>query len=157
MSNNRFQFLMLLVLLGACSQSSNDSVQERVSPDIVSNPASAEGETGNSATPAFTFDEMQFDFGTINSGEKVTHVFSFTNSGTADLIISQVKASCGCTTPSYPENPISPGERGEIKVVFNSEGIAGQIDKDITVLANTTPTTRVLRLTGEVIKVNTKP
>lgn len=154
---NRFQSLILLVFLGACSQSSDTSVQERVSPDIVSNPASAEGEAGTPTAPAFTFDEMQFDFGTINSGEKVTHVFSFTNSGTADLIISQVKASCGCTTPSYPENPIAPGERGEIQVVFNSEGIAGQIDKDVTVLANTTPTTRVLRLTGEVIKVNTKP
>jgi hypothetical protein len=148
--------ILITCTLFACSNPTDNS-NDRVSPDIVNNPATASGEAAATEQPAFQFESTSFDFGTINSGEKVNHTFAFTNTGDADLIISQVKASCGCTTPSYPEGPISPGDRGEIKVVFNSDGIAGQIDKEVTVLANTTPTTRVLRLTGEVIKVNNKP
>mgnify|MGYP000290549410 CR=1 FL=1 len=143
-------------LFTACKHDTDNGEQEKVSPDIVNNPATASGEVKSVGQPKFEFTESNFDFGTINSGEEVTHEFKFKNVGDADLIISQAKGSCGCTQPTYPQNPIHAGEEGVIAVTFRSAGIAGQVAKEITVLANTTPTTKVLTISGEVIKVNEK-
>ena len=144
--------LTMILPASSCSENKEDG-DTRISPDIVNNPASANGDRKSRGTPAFDLEETTFDFGTINSGEEITHVFPFTNSGDADLVIAQVKAACGCTQPEYPKDPVAPGEKGEIKVTFRSAGIAGQVAKQVTILANTTPSTKVLSLTGEVIKI----
>jgi len=148
--------LFAMAALAASCGGSKDDGPPPISPEIVNNPASAEGDKESPGMPAFEFSETTFDFGTINSGDEVTHVFHFTNTGDADLIIAQVKASCGCTQPEYPQEPVAPGEKGNIKVTFRSAGIAGQVAKQVTVLANTTPSTKVLSLTGEVLKVKEK-
>jgi hypothetical protein len=153
------KYLVILfgVLITACnSGKSTEETPEKISPDAVIISATASGENEAEKRPAFEFTETNYDFGTINSGQEVSHDYRFKNTGNADLIISQVKASCGCTQPKYPENPIPPGEEGVISVTFRSEGIAGQVVKDITILANTLPTTKVLTISGEVIKVNKK-
>jgi len=146
-------FLAATVILASSCGDKKDDGENRISPEIVNNPASAGGDKESRGTPAFEFEETTFDFGTINSGDEITHVFPFTNSGDADLVIAQVKAACGCTQPEYPKDPVAPGEKGEIKVTFRSAGIAGQVAKTVTILANTTPSTKVLSLTGEVIKI----
>lgn len=102
-------------------------------------------------TPAFSFNEEFHDFGNIEEGLTVEHIFKFTNSGDAPLIISNAQGSCGCTVPQYPRNPIAPGETGEIKVSFNSAGRAGKQDKRVTLSANTVPNTYVLNITSNVI------
>ncbi len=152
----RLLLLSTILLLTACGKGTDHTQngETRVSPDIVNNPATASGEVKENKLPAFQFENTNFDFGTINSGEQVKTSYKFKNSGDADLIISQVKASCGCTSPEYPKDPIKPGDEGSIDVTFNSTGIAGQVVKDITILANTSPTTKVLTLSGEVIKKN---
>lgn len=147
--------ILTSVLIVSCGNKSNEQKdgEIRVSPDIVNNPETANGEIlDKTGIPKFDFEEITFDLGTIQSGESVTHEFKFKNSGDKDLIISQAKGSCGCTTPEYPKNPIAPGEEGVIKVTFNSTGISGQITKNVTLIANTTPNTKVLTITGEVIK-----
>ena len=69
------------------------------------------------------FDTLSHDFGTFTESEAlVSCEFGFTNVGTAPLVIHQVIASCGCTTPSYTQNPVKPGERGTIKVTYNGKG-----------------------------------
>jgi hypothetical protein len=144
----------MLVISCGNDQNKNEKTGEViVSPDIVNNPETANGETTDkTGVPKFDFEEITYDLGTIESGESVTHEFKFKNSGDKDLIISQAKGSCGCTQPEYPKNPIAPGDEGVIKVTFNSTGISGQITKNITLIANTTPNTKVLTITGEVIK-----
>ena len=102
-------------------------------------------------TPAFSFNEEFRDFGNIEEGLTVEHIFKFTNSGDAPLIISNAQGSCGCTVPQYSRNPIAPGETGEIKVSFNSAGRAGKQDKRVTLSANTVPNTYVLNITSNVI------
>src|SRR5690606_2047567 len=72
-----------------------------------------------------------YDFGTVKEGEKIEHEFRFTNTGSSPLIISNVQASCGCTTPEYSKNPIAPGDQGLVKVVFNSAGQLGKQHKVI--------------------------
>lgn len=92
-----------------------------------------------------------FNFGKITEGEKVTFNFRFKNSGNKPMVITNTSASCGCTVPEKPEKPIMPGEEGFIKVVFNSSGKVGHNQKNITVMANTTPAFPLLLLTGDVL------
>ncbi len=104
------------------------------------------------ADPAIIkFKEESFDFGKITEGDKVTHTFKFYNGSTQPLIISNAVASCGCTTPTWPKEPILPGKEGEISVTFNSAGKVGLQDKLITVTANTDPAQTVVHLMGEVL------
>jgi hypothetical protein len=91
-----------------------------------------------------------FDFGQVKAGTKVTHEFEFKNNGTSPLIISDAKASCGCTVPDYPKAPIAPGETGKIKVVFDSSGRTGTQHKVVTVTSNAIPPLTEVYLTGEV-------
>ena len=82
------------------------------------------------------FAETSFDFGEITQGDKVEHVFEFENTGTEPLILSDVRTTCGCTAPEWPREPVVPGEKSKIKVVFNSTGKMGMQNKVITVMSN---------------------
>lgn len=93
-----------------------------------------------------------YSFGKIKEGDKVTHSFTFKNTGNKPLIITEAHASCGCTVPEKPEKPIAPGETGVIKVVFNSSGKSGHQEKSITVNSNAKPHFTDLKLIGEVNK-----
>jgi hypothetical protein len=87
--------------------------------------------------PVAKFDNTDFDFGTIKQGEKVEHTYKFTNEGTGDLIISDAKASCGCTVPDYTKEPVKPGGSGIVHVVFDSAGKSGEVNKTVTLTLNT--------------------
>ncbi len=90
-------------------------------------------------TTTIEFEETTYDFGTVKSGEKVSHIFKFRNTGNEPLIISNAKATCGCTVPNWPKDPIPPGESGEIEVVFNTKGKSNKQNKKVTITANTNP------------------
>ncbi len=91
----------------------------------------------SSAEPAIEFAESAHDFGTIaEDGGNVSHEFRFTNTGDAPLLILNATASCGCTTPKYPKQPIAPGKTGKIKVSYNPNGRPGEFDKTVTVRTN---------------------
>lgn len=107
---------------------------------------------GMAGSPQFEFKETTHDFGTITEGEVVEHVFTFTNTGDAPLVIQSTSASCGCTTPSYSREPVAPGETGEVQVKFNSQSRPGVQNKTVTITANTDPS--VTRL---FIKTNVTP
>ena len=84
------------------------------------------------------FEKTSHDFGTFSeSSPKVTCVFKFTNTGDKLLVIHQAIASCGCTVPQYPKEPIKPGESGEITVTYNGAGkFPGHFKKSITIRTN---------------------
>ena len=84
------------------------------------------------------FDKTSHDFGIFTeSNSKVTCTFTFTNTGNKLLVIHQAIASCGCTVPEYPKEPIKPGESGKIVVTYNGEGrFPGHIRKSITIRSN---------------------
>jgi hypothetical protein len=100
--------------------------------------------------PIIKFESTDHDFGTINEGDKVEHVYKFKNEGNADLVISAVKASCGCTVPTYTETPVKPGQTGEIKAVFDSSGKPGMQQKTVTVTLNTETGTEMLNFRANV-------
>ena len=106
------------------------------------------------AQPSISFDKIQHDFGRVNEDDgAVTHDFTFTNTGTAPLVIQNVVTTCGCTTPEYSRQPIRPGEKSTITIGYDVKGRPGAIDRTITVHANTTPPTTNLRIIGEVVPI----
>ena len=94
--------------------------------------------------------EEEYNFGTINQGEVVSHTFKFKNTGSEPLIITDAKATCGCTIPKKPTEPIAPGETGELVVEFNSAGKSGAQTKQVTVTANTNPPQSFIRIVSDV-------
>ncbi len=98
-----------------------------------------------------TFTEETFDFGTI-AEEKgpVTKEFTFTNTGAAPLIVQNVKASCGCTTPDWTKDPVLPGKKGMVKATYNPQNRPGQFNKTITVTSNAENNTLILTIKGVV-------
>ncbi|GCD77977.1 hypothetical protein JCM31826_14590 [Thermaurantimonas aggregans] len=101
--------------------------------------------------PVFQFESEEHDFGIIEEGTVVTHEFVFTNAGKAPLVITSAQGSCGCTVPEYPRDPVMPGKKGVIKVSFDSSNRAGRQDKTVTLIANTVPNTKILKITSEVV------
>ncbi len=102
--------------------------------------------------PAFSFNETLYNFGEVKeAGGKVAHAFTFTNTGSLPLVIHNVRASCGCTSPEWSKKPIVPGGKGYIKATFDPSNRPGNFNKTITVTANTATPNTVLRITGNVL------
>jgi hypothetical protein len=102
-----------------------------------------------SANDSIVFNKIVHDYGTIEKGSDGISIFTFTNKGQKPLVLSNVRASCGCTVPEWPKQPINPGETGEIKVSYNTN-IAGNFNKTITVSSNAANSTVTLRVRGNV-------
>ena len=93
------------------------------------------------------------DFGTINQGDGCVTEFEFTNTGKEPLILQNVQASCGCTVPEWPRQPIMPGQKGKIKVTYDSKRV-GPINKAITITSNAATPTKVINIKGNVNPVS---
>jgi hypothetical protein len=94
------------------------------------------------------------NFGKVTDGEKVKISFHFKNTGSQPLVISDVHASCGCTVPSKPDEPIAPGKEGVITAEFNSSGRVGKASKYINVTCNTKENIVTLLFEGDVLPKN---
>ncbi|MFT4761718.1 MAG: hypothetical protein ACI9XO_004444 [Paraglaciecola sp.] len=103
--------------------------------------------------PTMTFQSTEIDYGTIEQHADPLRVFHFSNTGTEPLVIKHAKGSCGCTVPSYPKEPILPGEAAVIEVRYDTKRI-GPFTKSITLTTNESSETHKLRIKG---KVEPKP
>ena len=101
--------------------------------------------------PKIVFEQMEHNFGAFKESEGVqTTTFKFTNKGNVPLILSNVRASCGCTTPKWTREPVAPNATGEIQVSYNPKNRPGAFNKTITVSSNADKPTVVLRISGSV-------
>jgi len=103
----------------------------------------------STAKAKIIFENQNHDFGAIVLGGDGTCVFKFKNEGTIPLILTNVQASCGCTTPSWTREPVAPGKAGEIKVTYDTKRM-GTFSKSITVTSNAETPSVILRIAGEV-------
>ncbi|NML20955.1 DUF1573 domain-containing protein [Pseudoflavitalea sp. G-6-1-2] len=94
--------------------------------------------------------ENGYDFGKIPQGRPVTHIFEIVNTGKAPLLLSNVQASCGCTTPEWSKDPIKPGASAQIKVGYNAAA-EGFFNKSITIQYNKGES-KTLMISGTVYK-----
>ncbi|MAR67286.1 MAG: hypothetical protein CL833_08570 [Crocinitomicaceae bacterium] len=98
-----------------------------------------------------TLDKEVHDYGTIKQGANGECVFVVKNTGSAPLIISNCKGSCGCTVPQCDKAPIAPGGTQEIKVKYDTKRV-GPINKSVTITSNATNTpTKMIRIKGNVL------
>ncbi len=105
------------------------------------------------AQAAISFDKETHDFGEIQEADGAVSVdFVYTNTGKAPLVLHEVKASCGCTTPEWTKEPIQPGKTGVIKVSFNPANRPGSFNKTVTVQSNASTPSKLLRITGNVLQ-----
>jgi len=138
------------LFLVSCNQ------EQPIATDVVNIPATAEKGIDVSSLPKIKFSENIHDFGTITQGEKVSYEFNFVNEGNADLIISNTYASCGCTVPEAPKEPIAPGKTGAIKVTFDSSNKTGIVTKEITLLTNCIPAKIIIKIKASIFEPKTK-
>ncbi|PLK42788.1 MULTISPECIES: DUF1573 domain-containing protein [Emticicia] len=96
------------------------------------------------------FNKEVHDFGKVSEGPLATYSFEVTNTGNAPVVISNAAASCGCTTPEWPRDPIMPGAKSTIKVGYNTSGRPGAFTKTINVTSNAENGTVILTIKGEV-------
>lgn len=96
------------------------------------------------------FDKLEHDYGTVEYGGDGNTEFTFTNKGKAPVVLSNVRASCGCTTPEWTKTPVAPGEKGTIKVKYNTN-LPGTFSKSITVNSNAANSAVMLRIKGQVL------
>ena len=136
------------VILGVLALTAFVSCKEKASEKIDESNVAAAAQRDQAAglLPEMTFEEKEFDFGTIEQNTPQEHTFVFTNTGEAPLIITNASSSCGCTIPDYPKNePIQPGEKGELVVKFNGSGM-NQVIKTVTLNTNTAKGQELLRI-----------
>lgn len=95
--------------------------------------------------------ETSYSFGKIPQGRPVTHVFDIVNTGSSPLLLENVQASCGCTTPEWSRDPIAPGATASIRVGYNAYA-DGRFNKTVTIFYNNGQT-KVLTINGEVYKL----
>ena len=108
--------------------------------------------------PVMTFEKTEHDFGKIDeAGGRVSTEFVFKNEGMAPLVLSNVRASCGCTTPSWTKEPVEPGQTGTITVTYNPNGRPGRFQKTVTITSNASEPTKKVYIKGEVIPKQAKP
>jgi len=103
----------------------------------------------NPNAPVMKFESEVIDYGTIKQGADGIREFKFTNTGKEPLIISNSRGSCGCTVPTWPKEPIKPGESSVIKVKYDTKRL-GAINKSVTVTSNASQGTIVLRIKGKI-------
>ncbi len=153
MKYNILAFFIGLILMG-CEPNSSVSTANKTNKegfsksDMIRMPVSADQPLDTSLVAKLDFEETVYDFGTVLEGKQVSHVFKFKNTGKVPLLISDAKATCGCTVPNYPKDPIPPGESGEVSVKFNTSGKKNDQNKPVTLIANTFPQKTVLNMRG---------
>ena len=108
--------------------------------------------------PVITFEKTEHDFGSIHEEDgRVSVVFEFKNEGMSPLVLSNVRASCGCTTPTWTKEPVEPGQKGSITVTYNPNGRPGNFSKTVTITSNATEATKRVFIKGTVIPKQAKP
>jgi hypothetical protein len=120
-------------MLAACESGDKKAEQPALTQEQISKAAT---DTANFTTIEW-IDSINLDLGKAKEGQIIEVSYRFKNSGTKNLIIEDVSASCGCTVPEKPEKPFAPGEEGVIKAKFDSKGKVGANNKNVSVKANT--------------------
>lgn len=133
--------------------SDHDGHNHGTAPATTGTAAQAAAKEADKAPTTLTVENMAFesevhDFGTVPEGPAAEYEFKFKNTGKEPLVLQNVNASCGCTTPSWSKEPVLPGQTGTIKASFSTDHRPGGFAKNITVVSNAG--TKVLTIKGSV-------
>ena len=140
----------LILGLSALSMIAFTSCKEDAASKVNTNnvAAAAERDANAGDFPVISFDKELHDFGTIENGTPVQTVFKYTNTGKSPLVVSNVKATCGCTVPTDWTKEVAPGETGQFSVEFNGKGNGNKVSKTITMTTNTAKGNEAVRISA---------
>ena len=125
------------------------SEKEGISTDVINTPTSSDSDEN---VPILTLAVEEIDLGKLTQGELIEYDLEIKNTGEGQLVLTDVRASCGCTvSKDWPREAIAPGEKGIIKVNFNSEGKSGLSESTISIVANTRPASTAILLKADVL------
>jgi len=140
------KLLSILAVSAVCTLTyGQESAKKVIKPTPI---PSAEAATSSGS---FKWNELVHDFGKIPKGTPVSTEFKFTNKGKMPITLSNVQASCGCTTPEWTKDPVTPGKNGTIKATFNAAS-PGAFNKTVTVTSNVEGGPVMLTIKGEVVE-----
>jgi len=105
--------------------------------------------------PVMSFDNLVVDYGEIEQHSDPLRIAKFTNTGSAPLVIKNARGSCGCTVPTYPKEPIMPGETAEMEIRYDTKRL-GRINKTVTITTNQEGDAVVLKVVGSISKAATE-
>jgi hypothetical protein len=142
-----FIMMVAVVSLAACQTADKKATEKPLSED---EKQIALKDSSNYTTIQW-LDSTFIDLGKVKKGSVKEVTYHFKNTGNKNLIISEVRAACGCTVPETPEKPFAPGEEGVIKAKFDTKSQpAGEHRKYVNVTANTSPSISELTFRVEV-------
>ena len=139
---NLRSILLLLVILGSCNQN-NSSKNYMYVPNQIN-------KQNKKDYPKIKFSKLNYDFGILKKGDVISDYIIFKNDGEKDLIISNVKSSCGCTVAEWPKNPISANQYDSLFFKLNTSLLNGKISKNITIITNSIPNTKVITINAQI-------
>jgi hypothetical protein len=159
-----FFLLMVLVSFQLSAQNKSDKAPNggsmkkeatiTTAPTAVAAPAAAPAPSAEPAVERtnakMTFESLTVDYGTIENGAEPLRLIKFTNTGTDPLVIKNARGSCGCTVPTWPRDPIAPGQSATMEVRYDTKR-TGQINKSITITTNEGPENHVIQVVGNVL------
>lgn len=131
----------------------NTSPNNSETLDNNNNSYSSEDVSDDKELTTIEYFDVKHDFGNVFYPSENKFTFKFKNTGNAPLIIESAKASCGCTVPNKPEEPVMPGAIGEMDVIFRPKSgqVGTQVSKKVTVTANTKPAQTFLEISANVM------
>lgn len=148
---NRTQGFMLRALIVLCLFFVGSIITAQ-NPQVKGKSAEHAQEAGSKANSGvLSFETEEIDYGTVAYNADGVRTFKFTNTGKEPIVITQVKTSCGCTSPTYSKEPVMAGQTGEIQVKYATNRV-GKFTKTITVISNASEPNKVIKIKGEVLE-----
>lgn len=140
------KIISILIIVAFVSVSCKKSAVSKVNDKNVE--LAKDRDLKNDNLAVASFDKESYDFGTIDEGDVIETSFVITNTGKSDLLISNARATCGCTIPSWPKEAIKPGDSAPMHVKFNSKNKRNKVSKTITLTTNTATGKETVKITG---------
>jgi len=136
-----------IIILLLCFLSCN--LNESTNKNHIYNPTK-NTKKSNPGLPNIKFSKLNFNFGTIEKGDVISKYITFKNDGKRDLVISNVKSSCGCTVADWPKNPIAPNHSDSLLLELSSISLNGKIMKTVTIVSNSKPNTKIITINAQI-------
>ena len=127
----------------------------QVTPTPIAHPEAPKAErSAEDGGPFMEFESLTLDYGTIDQHSEPLRLLKFTNNGDEPLVITNAKGSCGCTVPTWPKEPVMPGESADIEIRYATNRL-GKFTKTVKFTTNETANApqHVIKVTGNVLKV----